>query len=268
MIDLILIALFFSLHQIFIKKGVEYGDANYGAFVSLLTTSAIFSVLSIGRAQFDPKFLVLMVAAGLMHFLLARTAFYNAISRIGANSAGSLSATRVFFAVVIGAAMGEKVGINVILMSVLIFTGIYLISSPEGAGDWKGVALALFTGLITALSSGVVKVGMQVHADPVFGSAVGYVASTALFPLFFRYGRKGGEKYFIPAGVFVGLGHYLRYRALISNPVSVVEPFLSIYPLFTLILTALVFRNVERVSRNIAAGSILIIAGVESYYLL
>ncbi|AKG91915.1 EamA-like transporter family [Geoglobus ahangari] len=268
MIDLVLIALFFSLHQIFIRKGVEYGDANYGAFVSLLTTSVIFSVLSIGRAHFEPKFLALMVIAGIMHFLLARTAFYNAISRIGANSAGSISATRVFFAVIIGLMLGERVGINVLVMALLIFLGIYLISSPSGAGDWKGIVLALFTGLITAASSGVVKMGMEVHADPVFGSAIGYVTSTLLFPLFFKYERKGGERFFIPAGIFVGLGHFLRYRALISYPVSVVEPFLSIYPLFTLILTAFVFRSVENVTRNIAIGSILIIAGVESYYLL
>lgn len=268
MIDLILIALFFSLHQIFIKMGVKYGDANYGALVSLLTTSVIFSALSAGRTYFEPRFLGLMILAGIMHFLLARTAFYNAISRIGANSAGSISATRVFFAVFIGLILGENVGLNVVVMAVLIFLGIYLISSPGGAGDWKGIVLALFTGMTTALSSGVVKMGMKMHADPVFGSAVGYVSSTLLFPLFFRYERKGGEKFFIPAGIFVGLGHYLRYRALISHPVSVVEPFLSIYPLFTLILTALVFRNVEKVSRNIAIGSILIVLGVESYYLL
>ncbi|WP_457591850.1 EamA family transporter [Geoglobus sp.] len=268
MIDLILIALFFSLHQIFIKKGVGYGDANYGALVSLLTTSVIFSALSVGRGIPDIRFVALMVIAGVMHFLLARTAFYNAISRIGANSAGSISATRVFFAVLIGMGLGESVGLNVAVMALLIFAGIYLISSPGGVEDLRGVMLALFTGLITALSSGVVKVGMEIHADPVLGSAIGYVSSTALFPLFFKYEKRGGERYFIPAGIFVGLGHYLRYRALVSYPVSVVEPFLSIYPLFTLILTALVFRSVERVSRNIAIGSVLIVLGVESYYLL
>jgi len=268
MIDLVLIALLFSLHQIFIRKGVEYGDANYGAFVSLLTTSILFSSLSLNRLSFNSKFMAFMILAGILHFLVARTAFYNAISRIGANSAGSLSATRLFFAVMFGFSLGERIGLKVILMALFIFSGIYLISTPRGAGDLKGVFLALFTGLTTALSSAIVKSGMQIYPDPVFGSAIGYVSSTLLFPLFFRYEKKGGEKYFIPAGVFVGIGHYLRYRALINYPLSVVEPILSIYPLFTLVLTTLTMKKLENLSRNIVLGSILIVAGVESYYLL
>ena len=268
MIDLILIALLFSLHQIFIRKGVEHGDANYGALVSLLTTSVIFSALSINRIAFNLQFIAYMILAGVLHFLVARTAFYNAISRIGANSAGSLSATRLFFAVVFGFSMGEEIGAKILVMAVLIFAGIYLISTPEGAGDVKGIALALLTGLTTALSSATVKIGMEIDPEPVFGSAIGYVTSTLLFPLFFRYRKKGGEKFFIPAGVFVGMGHYLRYRALITYPISVVEPVLSIYPLFTLILTALAMGRIEKISRNIVIGSVLIVLGVESYHLL
>ncbi len=268
MIDLILIAFLFSLHQIFIRKGVEYGDANYGALVSLITTSIIFSILSINRLFVNPKFLLLMIVAGILHFLVARTAFYNAISRIGANSAGSISATRMFFAVIFGFALGEEIGIKVVLMAVLIFAGIYLISTPEGVGDLKGIALALLTGVTTALSSAIVKTGMHINPDPVFGSAIGYVISTALFPFFFSYRKRGGERFFIPAGIFVGAGHYLRYKALINQPLSVVEPVLSTYPLFTLILTALTMGKIENLSRNIALGSLLIVLGIESYYLL
>ncbi len=268
MIDLILIALLFSFHQIFIRKGVEHGDANYGAFVSLLTTSVLFSALSFNRVILDIQFIAYMILAGILHFLVARTAFYNAISRIGANSAGSLSATRLFFAVMFGFSMGEEIGFKILMMAVLIFSGIYLISTPEGAGDLKGIMLALLTGLTTALSSAVVKVGMELYPEPVFGSAVGYVISTFLFPFIFKFGKKGGERYFILAGVFVGLGHYLRYRALISYPLSVVEPVLSIYPLFTLILTAIALKRIERLSRNIVLGSVLIVLGVESYHLL
>jgi len=268
MIDLISIAILFSLHQISIRKGVEYGDANYGAFVSLLTTSLIFVSLSYNRIFLNMRFLIFMILAGILHFLVARTAFYNAISRIGANSAGSISATRVFFAVTFGFAMGEEIGIRIILMAVLIFAGVYIISMPKGANDIKGVSLALLTGFMAALSSAVVKSGMEIHPDPIFGSAIGYLASASLFPIFFKYRKKGGEKYFIPAGFFVGFGHYMRYRALISYPISVVEPILSTYPLFTILLTAITLRRLEKFSRNIIIGSILIVAGVESYYLL
>ena len=268
MIELILIALFFSIHQILIKKGVNYADANYGAFVSLATTTVIFCILSLNRIVLNLKFIAFMILSGILHFLIARTAFYNAISRIGANAAGSLAATRIFFAIMIGAFLGEKIGLNVLLMAIFIFIGIHLISSPKGAKDAKGVFLAIFTGFITALSSGIVKRGMEIYPDAIYGSAIGYLSSFIFYPMIFKWKNKGGEKFFIPAGVFVGLGHYLRYHALISYPVSVVEPFLSIYPLFTLILTLFVFRSVENVSRNVIIGSLLIVLGIESYFLV
>ncbi len=268
MIELLLISIFFSLHQIFIRMGVQHADANFGAFMSLITATLIFSALSYNRIVFNPHFLALMMLSGIMHFLLARTAFYNAISRIGANSAGSISATRMFFAVFVGLLIGEEMSLKVITMAILVFLGIYLISSPKGAGDIKGVLLALFTAIVTASSSGVVRLGMRLNPDPVFGSAIGYATSTLLFPLFFKYERKGGVRYFVPAGVFAGIGHYLRYRALVSYPVSVVEPFLSLYPLFTLFFTAIIFRRLERITRSIAIGSLLIVFGIEIYYLL
>lgn len=268
MIDLILIAIFFSLHQIFIKKGVAYGDANYGAFISLLTTALMFSALSYNRVVLNLQFIGIMIVAGILHFLIARIAFYNAISRIGANSAGSLSATRVFFASLIGMAIGEVPSLKIIIMSALIFSGIWLISSPSGADDRKGIALALLTGFITALSSGFVRLGMKIQPEPVFGSAIGYAVSAGLLPAFFKFKKKGGEIYFIIAGIFVGLAHFLRYRALINHPVSVVEPIISTYPLFTLLFTALIFRKLEKLSRNIIIGSILIIFGIEFYYLV
>jgi len=267
MIELFLIALFFSLHQIFIKKGMNYGDANYGAFVSILVSAILFGSLSVNRIYIDMKFVSLMVLSGILHFLFARTAFYNAVNLIGANAAGSLAATRIFFAVVIGAILGEKIGLNIILMATLIFCGIYLISSPKGVRNFKGISLGILTGLITALSSGIVKEGMKIHGDPIYGSALGYLSSLVFYPFAFKWERRGGERFFVPAGIFAGLGHYLRYYALQSHPVSVVEPFLSTYPLFTLILT-LAFRDIENVNRSVALGCILIVLGIETYFLV
>ena len=266
MIELILIALFFSFHQIFIKKGMNYGDANYGAFISIFTGAVIFGFLSINRIYIDARFIFLMIFSGVLHFLFARTAFYNAVNRIGANAAGSLAATRIFFAVMIGAFLGEAIGLNVILMALLIFCGIYLMSTPKGVRDFKGISLGILTGLITALSSGIVKEGMKIHGDPIYGSALGYLGSLLFYPLIFKWEKKGGERFFILAGIFAGLGHYLRYYSLQKYPVSVVEPFLSTYPLFTLILTLILFRSIENINRNIALGCILIFLGIESYF--
>ena len=269
--NLILVALFFSLHQVAIRKGTEKGDLNSGIFVSLLTSSVIFLTLSVGRFYFDHTFLLIMAAAGVLHFLVARTAFYHSIGRVGANVAGPLSATRMYFAVLFGAVFfQEEITVKILLMTTLIFTGIFLLSKPDDIRrDTVGILLGIATGLAASFSSVLVKAGMQIYGDAVWASAIGYVSSTLLYAALMR-GKaltvSRSHLYFALGGVLVGIGHYLRYDALMTVPVSVVEPVLSIYPLFTILLTYALIRELESFTFRVIAGAILIILGIEVYF--
>lgn len=268
---LIAVAVFFSLHQICIRKGTIEFDVISGTFISIFTTALIFSVFSINRLCFNPKFIVFMVSAGILHFLIARTAFYNCINRIGANLAGPLSATRIYFAALFGFLIGETITIKIFVMTTSIFLGIVLLSNPKKGirADIVGIALGILTGLTAAFSSILVKFGMQIYPDAVFGSAIGYVSSLVLYPIFFRnieFNLKKG-RYFILGGIFVGLGHFLRYYELIKMPVSVVEPILSIYPLFTILLSYLFLKKEEIFSLRVVLGTAFILAGVNFYFL-
>jgi len=275
LIALISIALLFSAHQIAIRKGTSEGEVITGTFVSLATTSAIFLVLSLNRLFLDPAFIGYMIAAGILHFLIARTAFYTCIDRIGANLAAPLAATRVYFAALFGILFfDEALTPKLILMSTLIFAGIVLLSNPARTikTDILGIALGIFTGFTASLSSVMVKAGMTIHPDPVFGSAIGYLASLALFPALagkkIRYDAIDLDhyKYFIIGGIFVGAGHYLRYYELARLPVSVVEPVLSTYPLFTFLLSYIFIRNIETFSLRTILGAICIIGGINIYF--
>ena len=270
-LNLILVALFFSLHQVVVRKGTERGSLDSGIFVSLLTSSIVFLALSAGRFYFDRLFLIIMAAAGILHFLLARTAFYHSIDRVGANIAGPLSATRMYFAVLFGAIFfREQITARVILMTTLIFTGILLLSKPDSVRrDTIGILLGLVTGLAASLSSVLVKAGMQMHGDALWAAAIGYVSSTILYAALMR--RKAFEFnpshfYFALGGLLVGVGHYLRYDALMTIPVSVVEPVLSIYPLFTILLTYALIRDLESFTLRVIAGAALIVLGIEIYF--
>lgn len=277
LIALISIALLFSAHQIAIRKGTNEGEVITGTFVSLATTSAIFLVLSLNRLFLDVAFIGYMVAAGILHFLIARTAFYTCIGRIGANLAAPLAATRVYFAVLFGILfLGEPLTPKLILMTTLIFAGIVLLSNPSKAikTDILGIALGIFTGFTASLSSVMVKAGMTIHPDPVFGSAIGYLASLVLFPALagkrIRYDAidLNRYKYFVIGGVFIGAGHYLRYYELARLPVSVVEPVLSTYPLFTFILSYIFIRNIETFNLRTIIGAVCIILGINTYFFI
>ncbi|AEA47092.1 DMT family transporter [Archaeoglobus veneficus] len=272
------IALFFSLHQVSIKKGTISCDTTTGTFVSIATTAILFTALSLPSlnplSDLQPAFVAAMIIAGVLHFLVARTAFYVCIDRVGANVAATLATTRVFFAAMLGLLLlAEHITARVVLMAGLIFAGVFALSRPGGVKDARGILLGLFTGFVAALSSVVVRTGMEISSNAVLGTAIGYISALLLFPIV--AGKKIeinsiGRDYwpFILGGIFVGFGHYMRYVALSLYPVSVVESFLSTYPLFTVILSWIFIRDVEVFSLRFFIAAILIISGVEAYFLL
>jgi len=270
MIYPISVAILFSLHQIVVRAGVLKGDPNYGAFISLLTSTIIFLFFSalFSELYLDPYFLSLMILGGILHFLIARLSFYNAVKIIGANSAGAIASTRMFFAVLMGALIGERVGLKVLFMALLIFSGIALILNPGRRVDIRGFSLAILTAFTTASSSVMVKVGMTIHPDPILGSAIGYLSALLIYPLVFNIEDAGNKRYFIIAGTLIGFAHFLRYYSLVIYPVSIVEPLISTAPIFTLLFSRIFLREIEILDLRLIIGIILVVSGIESYFLL
>lgn len=262
----LLIPLFFSIHQILVRKGGEELDALSGTYLSLIASTLLFSP-SIAFANFDPNFLVPMVLAGFLHFFLARLCFYHAIERIGVNLSSPLSATRIYFAAILGYLIGEFMTLKLLIMTVLIFLGVLAISNPKGKIDLVGLFLGISTGFLSALSSFFIKIGLLKSFDPLFGAFVGFLVSTLLLtPIAVRRIKKFNKYYFL-AGFFVGLGHLIRYICLYNFQISVVESVTSSYPMFTLALSYLFLREREVFSFNVIIGAVLILLGINVYFL-
>ena len=68
--------------------------------------------------------------------------------------------------------------------------------------------------------------------------------------------------WFLAAGVTVSLAMICIYFALDLGKVSVVIPISSTGPFFSLILTALFLRGVERVTLRIVVSAAMIVGGV------
>ncbi len=161
----ILIPILFSFHQIFVRLGSREAETASGIYVSLLASTVIF-LPSIQHPTLDGRFLLYMSLAGVLHFFVARICFYHAISRIGANLSAPLSATRVFFAALLGIFVGEYLTLKVVVMSLLIFAGIVLISRPKGKADALGVVLGILTGFFSACPPTSSSLGMLLITIP------------------------------------------------------------------------------------------------------
>jgi len=259
---LLLIPLLFSLNQISVRKGLKDIGVFTGNFISITTTTALF--LPLLRFHRNLTFIALMALAGILNFVLARLCFYASIKRVGANVASALSATRIYIAELFGAMLGERVTPELLLSSTLIFSGIWILSNPKRKGDPIGILLGVLTAIFVVLSSLVVKIGLKICDDPIAGSSISYLSAFILFSFIFTLKKERLEfsPYLAFAGLLVGFGHLLRYYALSIYPLSLVEPIISVYPVFTIVLSYILLRDMESFDVRTLIGCSLVIAGV------
>jgi uncharacterized membrane protein len=70
-----------------------------------------------------------------------------------------------------------------------------------------------------------------------------------------------GRFWFAVTGICNGLSLLTQFAALRNGPITLVAPVAAIYPLVTVLLSAIVLRHV-RITPRIVAGTALTVAGV------
>ncbi|MCS7121781.1 MAG: DMT family transporter [Archaeoglobaceae archaeon] len=261
----LLIPILFALHQVFVRIGSQKTDLNNGIFLSLLVSTVLLSPSTL-KPTFNLYFISAMLFAGFLHFFIARVCFYNSIKRVGANVASTLSATRTFFAIIFGFFVGEEIKVEIVLMAFLIFFGVLLLYEPKGKFDLFGYLLAISTAIFSASSSFFVKFALQIDKNPFFGAFLGFLLSTTLMVPFIK--KIELNKWFALAGVFVTLGHLVRYLSLENYPVILVEPITSSYPLFTILFSYFLAKELEIFSFRIVFGATMVVLGISLYFFL
>lgn len=257
----LLIPLLFSLQHVLVRVGSEKSETLSGIYVSLLISTLMFTP-SLLNPTLNLEFLFYMSLAGILQFLFARICLFYSISRIGANLSAPLSATRIFFATIIGLFVGEFLNFWIILGSLLIFTGIFLISKVKGKPDWVGISLAILTGFFSSLSSYFIKFGNAVEYNPFFAVFLGFAFSTALLTPSMVGKSLKNTKLFAIGGFLGGLAHLIRYIVLRDEPVTVIEPITSSHPFFTLLITSIFLRRIEVFSKRSIMGIFAIMSGI------
>lgn len=225
---------------------------------------------------------LIFLAAGVLAPGLARLAMYTAIGRIGIAPTVVASNTTPLFTVA-GAALllGERLTAGVLVGTVAVVLGVVLTSSapplgrgtaspPEARPRRGGIALALSTAVLAAVSFLLRKVGLERLPAPALAAALTQTgALSLLLPLVLLRGRRErprlGRTALLPAlaAGLLSTGGFLTYfLALHQGAVSRVTPLSSTTPLFAVLLLGVGYRQVEAVSARTAAGAALTVAGV------
>ena len=157
------------------------------------------------------------------------------------------------------------------LVIAVIGAVIITVTRPRDFGDWRSWALLLPLG--SALLRGVVppiaKLGLEIWPSPLWACLIGYVMSS-LVVLTVERVRNGsfiadapwrGRFWFAVTGICNGLSALTLFAALRNGPITLVAPVAAIYPLVTVLLSAITLHHV-RITPRIVAGTALTVAGV------
>ena len=272
-------AFLFAVHNIFMKKALRYSNPATGVISTLLINIVFLwtiALLFVPMANVTVASLLIFVGVGFFQPGLTRLLTYKGIDALGVAITDPIRAsTPLFSAAMAIVFLGEEITLPIIVATLMIIGGITLLSWRRGAMTLAGSAVYLWFPIAASVLAGasqvVRKFGMAAVPHPFLAAAVTATSSLIISVLVMWYVEKTQETWkinrhcvwwFLAAGITVSFAMTSIYHALDLGKVSVVIPLSSTAPLFSLILTALFLRNVERVTLRIAISTMLIVSGV------
>jgi transporter family protein len=272
-------AFLFALHNIFTKKALRYSNPATGV-ISSLSINIVFlwglTFLFVPLAQVTLVSVLIFVLVGFFQPGLTRLLTYKGIDALGVAITDPIRAsTPLFSAIMAIIFLGEQMTLPIIVATVMIIAGIILLSWRRGSIKLAGSALFLWYPIAASALAGasqvVRKFGLAAVPHPFLAAAVTASSSLVVSVLTLWYVEKTEETWkmnrqcvwwFLAAGITISFGMICIYYALDLGKVSVVIPISSTGPLFSLILTALFLRGVERVTLRIVLSALLVVSGV------
>jgi len=258
-------AFLFALHNIFSKKALRYSNPAT-AVISSLLINIIFlwsvSLIFVPLSSLSSASILIFVVVGLFQPGLTRLLTYKGIDTLGVAITDPIRATTpVFSALMAIAFLGEQLTPAIVVATLMIIAGITLLSWRSGSMKLTGSAAFLWYPIAASALAGATQVvrkfGLAAGPHPFVAAAVTASSSLVISLLTLWYVEKSQETWkmnrqcfwwFLAAGVTISLGMVCIYYALDLGKVSVVIPLTSTGPFFSLILTALFLRDVERVT--------------------
>lgn len=267
-----------------------------GVPVFFIVTVALGSLGMV--TKFSSQAILLLSAAGVVHFVWGRYCNYRATKAIGAVLAGPVQQTSLLVALGLAIGfMGESLtplrALGIIL--VVLGPGILLPPgrrkrekaakpqdfSPHDEPDAKhtfkpkyleGYTFALLSSTGYGLSPVLVRLGVE-HIGlgaSAAGGLISYGAATLAFALVLCWPGQirqvlavpaGAVKWFSISGLFVALSQLFRYMALAIAPISVVTPIQRLSILFRVYFSMMLNREHEELGKAVIVGTVVSLAG-------
>lgn len=277
-------AVLWGFSPVFSKRGMAAGGTTLQAAVVVVVvdTSLYLGVLAYREGLGDfltltPDIVLVFAAAGFAGTALARLSVFAGIRRLGASvNTAAISARPVFATVFAAGFLGERPSLVTVGGILVLVVGLLVLSVARG-GDIRGwerrhLAYPLAAAALFAVGNVVRRFGLQETAATTLqavtinemaafaGLATYAVATGRLSDL--RAPRRS-YVYFAGSGLITGIALLALFTAFDqpSGLVAVVDPLVATSPLFTAVFAYFLLGDLERVTRRVVGGALLIVAG-------
>jgi drug/metabolite transporter (DMT)-like permease len=269
-------ALGFGVSTVLLRRGLLHATPLAAATVSVaFTASAVWGMAVVTAAPFgqllSPSILPFL-AAGLAAPGLARIALFLGVHRVGVARAGALAGTTPLFSVVLAVlVLGERPSPLLLIGAVAIVIGGALLAARGNrvlAWRRRDLLFPVVAALGFALRDVVSRYGFREPTHPLIAAAAATVTSLVVVAGFAILQsrrvelRREALGLLALSGCAEAVAYLTMWRALAIADVALVSPLVNAHSMFTLGLTALFLRDLERVTWRIVAATALIVAGV------
>ena len=280
----------FALNNAFARRGVLTGSVFQALSISVPIGVPMFflGALVTGSLgyflQFSAKAYFFFALAGVLHFAWGRYCNYRAVKAIGSNLAGPLQESSVLIALFLAVVLlGESltglkiVGILLVLCGPLLVVEVGKKKQPARKLSFTPLYAEgyLFAGL-SALGYGcspiLIRSAVE-HSGPgasLAGGTISYLAaSVVVLAVIAGTGslrdvknvQPENAKWFMFAGLLVGVSQMLRYLALSVAPVTVVSPIQRLSLIFRMLFGWVMNREHEVFSWRLVVGTMISLVG-------
>lgn len=277
-------AVLWGFSPVLSKRGMATGGSSLQAAITVVVVdTTLYGVALLALQGVDafssvtPEAAALFLGAGVVGTALGRLAVFTGVDRVGAsiNSAG-ISLRPLFATALAVAVLGEPVSPLVGVGILVLVAGLAALALSKGGdlGGWQPRDLVF--PLAAAFFFGVGNVarayGLDAFAQVTLLEAVAMNEAGALVSLA-AYGLAADRRdvfdapretyaFFAGSGTITAAALLSLFAALQVGRVAVVDPIAATAPLFTTVFAAVLLRDLERVTRGVVAGAVLVVAGV------
>jgi len=280
----------FAVCVVFIRRGAaQAGESFTAAAISVFVGIPFFAIAISVTGEWSillnvsERALILLGAAGILHFIVGRLLAYQAYRIIGANKATPFLMTNPFYTIILGVLfLKESLTLFLIIGVLCIFAGAALITMEkksvgvERQNKFLGTEV---TGILTSLGGAVcwgispilIKPAVEEIGSPIAGAFIAYVAASIVM-IFLFFNRQRREQMaqlplvstvipLIIGGIFAATGQSFVYTALSYSPASIVIPIIGTHIFFILLFSFLLNRQIEVFTLKVMLGMVAVLAG-------